>query len=252
MKLKSLVFFLTITLFENSYSLPANFVYLRQIDPSIQQDIKYATNKNFTGETVRGYFANECILKRPVALALKKVQKALLPRGFSLKVYDCYRPQKATDNFVKWAKNPNSMELGRQFHPRLPKERLIPLGYIASRSTHSKGTTVDLTLVPLNSPQPPIQDLTSYDECHSLSNRKIPDNSIDMGTGYDCFDKLSHTLSSKIKKVSKKAFDHRLKLLRAMQKGNFRNYSKEWWHYSYRGISSGRTYYNFDILEIPN
>ena len=91
-----------------SYSgnLPSGFVYLRDVDPSIRQDIRYATSHNFIGRPIRGYQAGECILTRPAATALSKVQKELLQSGLSLKVYDCYRPQMAVDEFIAWSDKP--------------------------------------------------------------------------------------------------------------------------------------------------
>ena len=128
--------------------LPTGFVYLRDVEPTIVQDIRYATAENFTGVPVPGYQANECILLRELAEALKLVQRDLQPRGLSLKVYDCYRPIRAVKAFMRWVQTPSAPG-DRRYWPRTQRGDLVKLGYIASSSSHSTGAAVDLTLVPL-------------------------------------------------------------------------------------------------------
>jgi D-alanyl-D-alanine dipeptidase len=168
--------------------LPAGFVYLRDIDSTIVQDIRYATPFNFTGAPVRGYNAPECVLLREAADALKQVQDDLRPRNLALKVYDCYRPKSAVISFVKWAKNSSSNGVERYF-PRTPRADLLTLGYISAISSHSFGTAVDLTLIPL--PRPPALALApgaNYGPCNGPKAEREPDESVDMGTSFDCFD----------------------------------------------------------------
>ena len=128
--------------------MPKDFVYLRDIDPTILQDMRYAGRDNFTGARVPGYEAPECVLVRPAAEALKAVQADLRPKGLTLKVYDCYRPARAVAAFVAWAKEPDDPDAKMIYYPNLPKAALFP-DYIATRSGHSRGATVDLTLVPI-------------------------------------------------------------------------------------------------------
>src|SRR4029079_2407594 len=127
-------------------ALPEPLVYLRDIDPSIVQDMRYAGRDNFTGAPVPGYAAAECILTRRTAQALAIVQSNLAGRGLSLKVYDCYRPARAVTAFMRWARSATEDLTTKRFHPRLRRDQL-PFHYIASRSAHSRGHTVDLTLV---------------------------------------------------------------------------------------------------------
>jgi D-alanyl-D-alanine dipeptidase len=168
--------------------LPAGFVFLRDVDSTIVQDIRYATSFNFTGAPVSGYNAPECVLLREAANALKQVQDDLRLRNLALKVYDCYRPKSAVRAFVKWVKSSNSTGVQR-FFPRTPRADLLKLGYIATSSGHSLGTAVDLTLIPLpRAPAMPLQSAASYGPCNASKAEREPDESVDMGTSFDCFD----------------------------------------------------------------
>ncbi len=128
---------------------PGEFVSLRSVDPTIIQEMRYPTAHDFMGEPVDGYRQSLCILTRPAAEALHRAQLRLLRQGYSLKVYDCYRPQRAVDHFVRWAKDLDDQKMKAEFYPRVDKTRLFADGYIAEKSGHSRGSTVDLTLVRL-------------------------------------------------------------------------------------------------------
>jgi D-alanyl-D-alanine dipeptidase len=168
--------------------LPAGFVYLRDVDSTIAQDIRYATPFNFTGAPVPGYNAAECVLLRETADALKMVQDDLRTRNLALKVYDCYRPKSAVRSFVKWVRNSSSKGAERYF-PRSPRADLLKLGYISGASSHSFGTAVDLTLIPLpRAPSVPLAPGASYGPCNAPKAEREPDESVDMGTSFDCFD----------------------------------------------------------------
>ena len=112
-------------------ALPKGFVYLRDIDPTIVQDIRYAGSHNFVGRPIRGYLAAECILSEPAAKALEAVQKKLAEKKLSLIVWDCYRPKRAVDDFLQWSKDPTHSEMKTEFYPRTDKEKLFALGYLA-------------------------------------------------------------------------------------------------------------------------
>jgi D-alanyl-D-alanine dipeptidase len=129
-------------------ALPRGFVYLRDIDPTIVQDIRYAGSHNFVGRPIKGYLAAECILSEAAANALATVQRALAEKKLSLIVWDCYRPQRAVDDFFRWSKDPTHAEMKAEFYPRTDKANLFALGYLARRSAHSRGSTVDLGIVP--------------------------------------------------------------------------------------------------------
>ena len=154
----------------------------------------------------------------------------LLSKGYSLKVYDCYRPQRAVDHFVAWAKDLDDERMKDEFYPRVEKNRLFEDGYIAEKSGHSRGSTVDLTLVRLPAmPTRPYRPGEPLVPCFAPKDVRFPDNSIDMGTGYDCFDTLSHTLDPRIKGEQRA---NRLLLKNTLEKAGFTNLPEEWWHYT--------------------
>jgi zinc D-Ala-D-Ala dipeptidase len=220
-----------------SVPLPPGFVYLRDVEPAILQDMKYAGPDNFTGARLSGYDAPECILREPVARALKRVQAELEPKGFSLKVYDCYRPARAVRAMRAWADDGKPEALTKRFFPRAHKAYLFSLGYIATRSNHSIGKAVDLTLVPLpRKPAAVFDPAAIYGACIGPASERAPDESIDMGTGFDCFDLKSHTAADDIALETKRT---RALLVDAMERQGFRNYAREWWHFDYTGIGGG-------------
>jgi zinc D-Ala-D-Ala dipeptidase len=217
-------------------------VYLRDIDPSIAQDIRYAGPNNFMGARVPGYGAAECMLLRDVAEALARVQHGLRRRNLSLQVYDCYRPRRAVRAFEAWARAPGDDPLLKRFHPSLEKSQLFELGYIASVSGHSRGDTVDLTLIALPARKAqPFKHGVAYGSCAGAVAERAPDNSVDMGTSFDCFDPLSHTRAAELTPEQRQ---WRQVLVDAMAQQGFRNYHKEWWHFTYMPERRGRT---FDI-----
>ncbi|MCX4390789.1 M15 family metallopeptidase [Micromonospora peucetia] len=224
---------------------PPGFVVLADVDPRIRTDIRYATVHNFVGRPVAGYPEPLCLLTRPAAEALRRVQDAALARGRSLKVYDCYRPRRAADDFVSWAKQPGEQQMKAEFYPRVAKSELFDEGYIGAPTAHSRGSTVDLTLVdvptPTQSPYVPGQPLVS---CTAPRGQRFADNSVDMGTGFDCFDPLAHTDSPQVTGV---AGDNRRLLRQLMTDGGFVNYDREWWHYRYRDEPWPDTYFDLPV-----
>lgn len=212
-------------------ALPSGLVHLRDVDPSIAQDMRYAGADNFVGRPLPGYDASECILRRDAALALKQVQADLAASGLALKVYDCYRPTRAVRAMAQWAGDGRPSSATKRFFPKLQKETLFGLGYIASRSQHSTGTAVDLTLIERAAAPPAAFDpVARYAACTGAADLRAPDNGLDMGTGYDCFDTMSHTASAAISAEQRR---RRSLLVVAMAKRGFRNYHREWWHFSY-------------------
>ena len=208
-------------------SLPQGFVYLRDIDPGIVQDIRYAGSHNFVGRPVRGYLAAECILTEPAAKALAAVQRELSEKKLSLIVWDCYRPKRAVDDFFQWSKDPAHAEMKTEFYPRADKASLFALGYIATRSGHSRGSTVDLGIVPIPYSSPPPWDASQpLTTCTAPKGERYEDRTIDFGTGYDCLDELAGTSNAHAT-----ALHNRQMLKSAMQGAGFRPYSKEWWHF---------------------
>lgn len=208
------------------------FVVLADVDPRIRTDIRYATSHNFVGRPIAGYTEPLCLLTRQAAEALRRVQDAALAGGHSLKVYDCYRPQPAVDDFVAWSKRPGEQQTRAEFYPDVPKDRLFADGYIGAPTAHSRGSTIDLTLVDEPAAgQPPYRAGQPLVACTAPRGQRFADNSIDMGTGFDCFDPRAHTADSRITGTAR---ENRQLLRRLMTDAGFVNYDREWWHYSLR------------------
>jgi zinc D-Ala-D-Ala dipeptidase len=217
----------------HAQTLPGGFVYLRDIDPTIIQDIRYASSNNFVGRTMRGYDAAECVVKREVALKLKAIQADLAKRKLSLKMYDCYRPTRATADMVAWSRD--GKDTGRRFNPKFDKRDLFRLGYISSYSQHSTGAALDLTLVDLTADNSATFDpAKTYADCTAPVAQRAPEGSIDMGTGYDCTDLKGHTSSGAITPEQR---HWRQELIAAMRSQGFVNYFREWWHFSLPGAA---------------
>ena len=213
--------------------LPADFVFLRDVDPSIHQDMRYASLNNFVGHPLPGYDGAECLLQRGAAEALREVQRDLAPRALSLKVYDCYRPERAVRAMAAWANDGKYGGATKRFFPQLDKSRLFALGYIAAHSTHSLGLAIDLTLVELKgSPQAAFDPSARYGACTGPAAARAPDDSVDMGTGFDCFDSKAYTASTAITGEQRRWRDT---LKEAMSRHGLANYAREWWHFSYGG-----------------
>jgi D-alanyl-D-alanine dipeptidase len=224
--------------------MPEDFVYLRDVDPTILQDMRYAGRDNFTGAQVPGYEAPECVLVRQAAEALKDVQSGLRGKGLTLKVYDCYRPARAVAAFVDWAKRPDDPQAKATYYPTLDKQALFR-GYIATRSGHSRGATMDLTLVPLNgSSDAPASDGRAGAPCTAPRDQRMPDSSLDMGTSFDCFDVKANTAALGL---SKEERANRDVLVEIMQMHGFNNYPKEWWHFTLEPEPYPDTIFDFPI-----
>lgn len=222
--------------------LPKGFVHLRSIDPTILQDIRYATADNFVGRRLPGYNAAECVLVGGAAKALKKVQTDLRRDGYSLKVFDCYRPARAVAAFVAWAKSPANKDTKTRYHPRIAKRKLFP-AYIATRSGHSRGTAVDLTIVDL-AKQRAMQEQAAALQCRNPKDFAAHQAELDMGTAFDCFDPASQTRASGLTQLQR---NNRRHLVKAMSRHGFKNYAGEWWHFTYTGKPSPKTYFDFAI-----
>lgn len=227
-----------------SFALPQGFVYLDQIAPSIIIDMRYASPDNFTGRPVKGYLKPRCILSLPAASQLAKVQRAALKKGYTLKVYDCYRPQRAVNDFFAWSRRDDDTKLKNDYYPRIKKKNLFEKGYIAKYSGHSRGSTVDLSLVQTNVKPPPKADSNKSSQAPCYDSKRRRDNSIDMGTNFDCLDPSAHR---RYRFLSAKARSNRKLLLSLMRPFGFRPYSKEWWHFTLRHEPYPRHYFDFPV-----
>jgi len=201
-------------------NLPEGFVYINDLDNRINIDLRYSTENNFTGKVIDGYRSNKAIISAEAAMALIQVQNDLDQMNFSLKIFDAYRPQMSVNYFINWSNDPSDTINKSIYYPKIKKSELFPLGYIAERSGHSRGSTVDLTIV----------DNTTFKE-------------LDMGTPYDFFGPESAT---NFIEITDKQRSNRLLLLETMTRNGFENYSKEWWHYTLKE-EPFKDYFNFII-----
>ncbi len=225
--------------------MPDNFVDIKTVIPEVQLDIRYFGPHNFLGEKVDGYLSPKCLLTKEAAMALFNVQKDLEKFSLTLKIYDCYRPQNAVNHFVRWAKDIDDTKTRKEFYPTVNKRNLFKDGYIADKSSHSRGSTVDLTIVPLPvGPQEKYNPGQELHECYLPQDKRFGDNSIDMGTGFDCFHELSHTEN---KNITPQQRINRMLLKTLMEKHGFKNYDLEWWHYTLKNEPYPDTYFNFPI-----
>ncbi len=208
--------------------LPVGFVYLRDLAPTIRQDIRYAGMHNFIGRPVEGYEAPECVLTAAAAQALVRVQNALARSGLALIVWDCYRPARAVADFLRWMSDADS-RMKVEFYPETEKGQLVALGYIAARSTHSRGSTVDLGLVPAGlAAPPPWNGNVPLTPCTGPKGDRTEDGTVDLGTGFDCFDARAHFA---FQDIGAAARANRAILRDAMVRQGFVPYDREWWHF---------------------
>lgn len=224
---------------------PAEFVALATVDPTIIQEMRYITPHNFVGKPIDGYKQPVCILTRQAAQALHQAQLKLLRQGYSLKVYDCFRPQRAVDNFVEWAKDLDDQKMKTEFYPLVDKSRLFEDVYIAAKSGHSRGSSIDVTMVRLPAwPTPPYRSGQQLVPCFAPKDQRFPDNSVDMGTGFDCFDTLSHTDDPRIQGVQRA---NRQLLKGTLQAAGFVGIPQEWWHFTFQPEPFPDTYFDFPV-----
>lgn len=225
--------------------VPREFIDIMEVIPTAILDIRYATHHNFVGVPVDGYQAPRCFLTKKAAYALAQVQEELKPLSLSIKIYDCYRPRRAVEHFVRWARDIGDTKTMKEFYPTVDKRNLFRDGYIAERSGHSRGSTVDLTVVPVPVPdQEPYIPGQPLFECYLPAGKRFKDNSLDMGTGFDCFHRFSHTAN---RDMGSQQRANRLLLKTLMEKNGFKNYELEWWHYTLKDEPFPDTYFDFIV-----
>lgn len=204
--------------------LPEGFVYADDAIPGLALEMRYCTAHNFTGRPVEGYLKPRCILTKEATEALKKVQDELRPFGMGLKIFDSYRPKRAVESFVKWAKDLDDKAAKEEFYPDVRKEDLFKEEYIADHSSHSRGSTADLTLIFIEGPD--------------------KGKELDMGSPFDFFSPVSWPDSTK---VGGQQRANRLLLQALMTKHGFTPYPKEWWHFTLSKEPFPETYFDFPI-----
>lgn len=196
------------------------FVDLAQAVPGIMVDARYATAHNLTGHPLAGYLSHKAVATMEAAAALQKAFDAARKLGYGMLVYDAYRPQKAVGDFMIWSREAENGLTKAEFYPDIPKEELFALGYIAEKSGHSRGSTIDLTLTDSQG-QP-----------------------VDMGTAFDFMGEESHHNASA---VTPEQMRNRAVLCAIMAYAGFAPYENEWWHYRLMKEPYPDTYFDFDI-----
>ena len=197
------------------------FVLVKDIIPTVILDIRYYSNYNFIGNRIKGYEEPCAILTKEAAASLKSVSEELDKLGYYIKIFDVYRPQQAVDYFVKWSKDNNNQKMKNYFYPNIDKKDLFTKGYISNKSAHSRGSTIDLTLVDKN------------------TNKEI-----DMGGTFDYFGEISHI---DYKNITKEQYNNRILLHSIMTKYGFKPLNEEWWHFTLINEPYPNTYFNFPV-----
>jgi len=202
-------------------TLPYGFAYVASSVSDVILEIRYYSSYNFVGTRVDGYLAPVAILSKQAAEALYNANADLYKQGYVLKVFDAYRPQRAVDHFMRWAKDESDTLTKQYFYPDIEKKEIIPKGYILERSGHTRGSTIDLTIV----------DMSTGKE-------------VDMGSPFDFFGEVSHHGTDLI---SDEQTDNRLILKNAMENAGFVPYAEEWWHYTLKNEPYPDTYFDFPV-----
>ena len=205
-----------------AWAIPDGFVYVDQEIPGIRVGLRYASSNNFVGRPINGYVSQRAVLTKPAAKALAEVQSDLKPFGLELFIFDTYRPQRAVDDFIAWAKDLKDTRTKTKYYPKVAKENLFSEGYIADRSSHSRGSTIDLTIISSASPFRPLN----------------------MGTNFDFFGLESWP---KYIGVLTEQRASRLLLRTLMLKHGFKPYEMEWWHFTYEKEPFPETYFDFVV-----
>ena len=205
-----------------SQILPEGFTVLTEVIPELSTELRYASSSNFMGRPVKGYVSSKAIGTIAMAIQLKKVQDLLKTHGVGLKIYDAYRPQTAVNDFIEWSQLSQDTLMKRYYYPQLSKNTLFQKGFIAKKSGHSRGSSVDLTLV-----------YTSGDH---------EGEELDMGGTWDFFGERSSYLYSKLTQMQK---ENRKLLRDAMITQGFKPYDKEWWHFTLIQEPFPNTYFDF-------
>ncbi len=200
---------------------PSDFVLLGEAIPDAILEIRYYTTYNFVGARVDGYSEPVAFLTKEAAEALRAVSDELVQMGYRLKIYDAYRPQMAVDHFVRWANDTDDVKMKEYFYPELEKDVLFPLGYIYTRSGHSRGSTVDLTLFDMRT-----------------------EKEVDMGGTFDYFGKLSHP---DYREITEEQYNNRMILRNVMVKHGFVPLPEEWWHFTLENEPYPNTYFTFPV-----
>ena len=224
--------------------LPEGFVFLSNIDASIIEHVSYWGEQNFIGRQINGYTVNKIICTLQAAQGLKKAHDFFKELGYNLVVYDGYRPGRAVQDFQAWGRDLSDTRMQKYYYPTIPKEKLFELGFIAAKhSTHSRGSTFDLTLIESSKSLQKV----AYVDCCLQDGSVVPfldDNTVDMGTSFDFFHSASWHDSSLI---SQEQLKMRNLLRLGMVKSGFAQYQFEWWHYTMINEPYPDKYFDFVV-----
>jgi len=226
-------------------ALPHGFVYIEDIDKSIRVNLKYYTNDNFIGRRVPHYKANRGIMTRDTAIALSKAQKKFLAKGYSIVIYDAYRPASSVKYFMEWMKDESDNIRKKYHYPYVEQKKDMKDVYIASKSGHSRGSTVDMTVIRT---EKKLLTLSNYKE-RKFNGKVYPfndDNTIDCGTSYDLMDPASWSDNNPMKFTSKQLYNRNF-IRSIMESSGFKVLPEEWWHFSLEKETFPKTYFDFDI-----
>jgi len=221
--------------------LPEGFVFLTDVDPTIIESVRYYTDQNFYGRRVPGYMTSRIICTKAAAERLKLVNETFKKQGYILVVYDAYRPQSSVNAFIRWSQDAHDQIAKAYYYPAVRKEDLFKLNYLAKRSGHTRGSTFDLTLIPLGQSVKPIV----YSQRRLKNGEIIPfldDNTVDMGSSFDLFHSVSHHDTSLITDEQNKM---RQWLRQTMKQYGFQEHPTEWWHYTLIDEPYPDTYFDF-------
>ena len=225
-----------------SAALPRGFVYLSDVAPSIAQDIRYAGGHNPVGRALPGYLAPVCILTQRAALALAKAQQELMEAGLSLRVYDCYQPQRALNALLVWSKTASDKRTKAEYYPRVAKSQLFAQGYLSVSSPGARGSAVAVTLERIGMPSP-VPWVAGLHSCIAPFVQRYHDGSVDMGTSFDCMDPLSRASQS----AGTVADSHRSMLTVLMEKYGFKPSGDLWWSFVLAAEPFPKTRFDFPV-----
>ena len=223
----------------------SQFVNITDVVPDAILEIRYYSTYNFAGQRIDGYEEPRALLTRQAADSLKAVSDDLCKQGYRLKIYDAYRPQKAVDHFVRWAADLNATEMKPYFYPDLDKKVLFPQGYIAEKSGHTRGSTVDLTLFDMKTEK----ELDMGGTFDWFGPESHPDFCGNPETGKYTGDNSKSPAEPK-RSITAEQFEHRMILRRAMLAHGFKPIDTEWWHFTLENEPFPDTYFTFPVKKI--
>lgn len=199
----------------------SDFVMVSDEIPDVLQEIRYYSAYNFVGSHIDGYEEPVALMTREAAAALKAAAADFRADGYVIKIYDAYRPQRAVNHFIRWGTDTRDVRMKNYFYPTTDKSRVFELGYVATRSGHTHGSTIDMTLVDMK------------------TGREL-----DVGEHFDYFGERSHYA---YKGISQKQQENRRYLRRIMEKHGFQGLAEEWWHFSLKNEPFPDTYFDFPV-----